>query len=516
MQEKGQKLNEAITLSQKLSLFLSWRQFKEKQGWKKLVTEKTKGIFGVPLQISLRYANVAISFVDNNENSMIYGHIPVVVAKCGAFLKENAKDVKGIFRLNGSAKRCKELQTIFDTPPKYGRNLEWDGFTVHDAASILRRYLNYLPEPIIPHKFYEPFRKPLKNESYNKEEYISIYKRLIASLPPINRQLLLYILDLLAVFASKSKENLMTVSNLSSIFQPGILSHPEHDMSPKDYFLSQKVLIFLVDNQDHFFTNTAGIDSDLVISLTRCRDNDILERASTINSLKFASRKKHNVLKKIPHVSSKSLSFHKNKHSKSMDFNLKKSFRFLLRSNVLPNKSQCIEIDSHVIQDLVSPKKLKTLKNSKFPSRKLSIDNNTFYNKIKRRNSYSSMGTSTEDIHIYSTSRTSKNTKSKSFIYTFSSSLVDAIRPLKFQNKSLYKTIPINLSSSSLKTIGTCSNTSPLKLEAHRSSQSIHSAHSRTISIPSSLASEDKFSRDSSIFTKKAPRKDSSGDAQYI
>ncbi|QSL64341.1 hypothetical protein MERGE_001641 [Pneumocystis wakefieldiae] len=514
MQEKGQKSNEAIALSHKISLFLWWRQFKKKQGWKKLATEKTKGIFGVPLQISLRYANVAISFIDNNENSMIYGHIPVVVAKCGAFLKENAKDVEGIFRLNGSAKRCKELQTIFDTPPKYGRNLEWEGFTVHDAASILRRYLNYLPEPIIPHKFYELFRKPLKNESFDKEKYISIYKRLITSLPPINRQLLLYILDLLAVFASKSEENLMTVSNLSSIFQPGILSHPEHDMSPKDYFLSQRVLVFLVDNQDHFFSNTAGTDPGLVVSLTRCRDSDILESESTINSLKFESRKKHNVLKKIPHLNSKSLSFHKNKHSRSLDFNLKKSFRFLLRSNTLPNKSQCKKIDSHVTRDLAFPKKLKTSKDSKFPSQKLSVDDRTFCKKMERRNSYSSLGTSTEDIHIYSTPRNLKNTKS--LIYTFSSSLVDAIRPSKSQNKSLYKTMPINLSSSSLKTIGTCSNTSPLKLEAHRSSQSMHSAHSRTVSIPSSLASEDKLSRDSSIFTKKATRNDSSGDAQYI
>ncbi|KTW29382.1 hypothetical protein T552_01336 [Pneumocystis carinii B80] len=514
MQEKGQKSVDTMTLNQKVSLFLWWRQFKEKQGWKKLTTEKTKGIFGVPLQISLRYANVAISFIDNNENSMIYGHIPIVVAKCGAFLKENAKDVEGIFRLNGSAKRCKELQTIFDTPPKYGRNLEWDGFTVHDAASILRRYLNYLPEPIIPLKFYEPFRKPLKNESYDKEKYISIYKRLITLLPPINRQLLLYILDLLAVFASKSEENLMTVSNLSSIFQPGILSHPEHDMSPKDYFLSQKVLIFLVDNQDHFLMNTAGTDPGLVASLARCRDSDILDAASTINSLKFVSRKKHNVLKKIPHISSKNLRFHMSKRSKSMNFNLKKSFQFLLRSNTLPNKSQCIKIDSHVIRDLVSPKNVKTSKSSKFSSYKLSVDDKTFYNKIKRRNSYSSPGTSTEDIHMYSIPRNSKNTKS--LIYTFSSSLVDAFRPSKLQNKSLYKTMPINLSSSSLKTIGTCSNTSPLKLEVHRSSQSIHSTHSRTVSIPSSLASEDKLSRDSSIFTKKVTRKDSSGDARYI
>lgn len=40
----------------------------------------------------------------------------------------------------------------------YGLDLNWEGYTVHDAASVLRRYLNKLPDPVIPFKFYQPFR----------------------------------------------------------------------------------------------------------------------------------------------------------------------------------------------------------------------------------------------------------------------------------------------------------------------------------------------------------------------
>jgi GTPase-activating protein SAC7 len=47
-----------------------------------------QGIFGVPLQTSVRYANVAISLNDANGQSYIYGYVPIVVAKCGVFLKE--------------------------------------------------------------------------------------------------------------------------------------------------------------------------------------------------------------------------------------------------------------------------------------------------------------------------------------------------------------------------------------------------------------------------------------------
>ena len=49
------------------------------------------GIFGVPLRQSITYANVAISLVDNDGNSYIYGYVPIVVAKCGVFLKEKGE-----------------------------------------------------------------------------------------------------------------------------------------------------------------------------------------------------------------------------------------------------------------------------------------------------------------------------------------------------------------------------------------------------------------------------------------
>ena len=186
--------------------------------------------------------------------------------------------MEGIFRLAGSEKRIKELKVQFDSPDRYGKGLDWTGYTVHDAANILRRYFNQLPEPIIPLSFYERFRDPLRNHQaeavgeleaqspsvghFDHEAAITQYQRLMTELPPLNRQLLLYILDLLAVFASKSDLNKMTTANLSAIFQPGILSHPNHDMAPQEYRLSQDVLIFLIDNQDNFLIGMHGTAAD--------------------------------------------------------------------------------------------------------------------------------------------------------------------------------------------------------------------------------------------------------------
>lgn len=167
---------------------------------------------------------------------------------------------------------------MFDSPDRYGKGLDWTGYTVHDAANILRRYLNQLPQPIVPLDFYERCREPLRSHQaqavgdmeaqaqdtgdFDHKAAITTYQRLITELPPLNRQLLLYILDLLAVFASKSDLNRMNSANLAAIFQPGLLSHPAHDMKPQEYRLSQDVLIFLIENQDSFLIGMSGTAAD--------------------------------------------------------------------------------------------------------------------------------------------------------------------------------------------------------------------------------------------------------------
>jgi hypothetical protein len=52
------------------------------------VLVEQQGIFGVPLHRSINYANVAISLTDQNGKQFVYGYVPIVVAKCGVFLKE--------------------------------------------------------------------------------------------------------------------------------------------------------------------------------------------------------------------------------------------------------------------------------------------------------------------------------------------------------------------------------------------------------------------------------------------
>jgi len=216
--------------------------------------EPVHTVFGKPLKESLKYASVQISTANANGELYVWGYIPVVVAKCGLYLKENATEVPGTFRVNGSNKRMRELQAIFEAPPRYGKSLDWkqESYTTHDVASVFRRYLTQMPEPVIPHAMYHAVRDALAKQPFNQEEVIATYKRLIRAMPRANQYLLLYVLDLLSVFARKSDKNLMTATNLAVIFRPGLISHPAHEMSPTEHDLSQRVLEFLIAQQDWF------------------------------------------------------------------------------------------------------------------------------------------------------------------------------------------------------------------------------------------------------------------------
>lgn len=51
---------------------------------------------------------------------------------------------------------------------------------------------------------------------YNQDEVIATFKRLIRSMPRANQYLLLYVLDLLSVFARKSDKNRMDAASTLS------------------------------------------------------------------------------------------------------------------------------------------------------------------------------------------------------------------------------------------------------------------------------------------------------------
>lgn len=131
------------------------------------------------------------------------------------------------------------LQTIFDTPHDgYGSQLDWRGYTVHDASNVMRRFLNYLPEPVITLKYQPAFTNVLRKHTYffiynpwqiiiiildtnsTVEEKVKEFQALIEQLPILHQYLLIYLLDLLCLFSLYSENTRMDLSSLATAFAP--------------------------------------------------------------------------------------------------------------------------------------------------------------------------------------------------------------------------------------------------------------------------------------------------------
>ncbi|KAK9450195.1 Rho GTPase activation protein [Limtongia smithiae] len=216
--------------------------------------------------------------------------VPRIVSTCGRFLRQYGLDVQGVFRLSGSARRIRELQHLFADPPDFGKYAKLETWNVHDVASVLRRFFNTLPEPLIPLEFFNDFREAFIGDvpsgpstdvtgmlaamSYDDRRLMIIkLQGLIDRLPSVNRHTLVYILDLLHTFAENSKFTLMTADNLSAVFQPCILSHPSHDRFPEEYRVSQECLLFMIDNAKNFSMHVDTVAASNNIPETAVKEN---------------------------------------------------------------------------------------------------------------------------------------------------------------------------------------------------------------------------------------------------
>ncbi|KAG1729876.1 uncharacterized protein EDB91DRAFT_804393 [Suillus paluster] len=124
----------------------------------------------------------------------------------------------------------RDLQAAFETPPQYGKYLHGrkERFTTHDVASVFLRYSTQMPISDIrcfmlcllmlhsgtcnTTRYVSRFPGHLEHaekKPFNHDEAIETYKRLIQR---TNQCLLLYVLDLLSVFARKSEKNLETAT----------------------------------------------------------------------------------------------------------------------------------------------------------------------------------------------------------------------------------------------------------------------------------------------------------------
>ncbi|XP_072386616.1 rho GTPase-activating protein 19-like isoform X1 [Diabrotica undecimpunctata] len=140
-------------------------------------------------------------------------------------LEENIKS-EGIFRKTGSIERQHELKCLLN----HGSTLDvgCGSYSVHDCASVLKGFLQELPEPLLTELHFPVYCQLaelyyINNEIPQEQKLLEALQLLLLLLPPENKLLLKDILHLLHQTASYESQNKMSSDNLAKLFTPHLL-----------------------------------------------------------------------------------------------------------------------------------------------------------------------------------------------------------------------------------------------------------------------------------------------------
>eukprot|EP01087_Luapelamoeba_hula_P013924 TRINITY_DN4016_c0_g1_i2.p1 TRINITY_DN4016_c0_g1~~TRINITY_DN4016_c0_g1_i2.p1 ORF type:complete len:647 (+),score=72.62 TRINITY_DN4016_c0_g1_i2:372-2312(+) len=163
-----------------------------------------------------RLFEVSLEKAIKNQGS---GSIPLIIIKAVDYISSKAMDIEGIFRKSGGMVAIQKYREAFDL----GEDPDLEECSdPHAIAGLLKLYLRTLPEPLITFDHYPLFKKAI--DLPTREEMVTEMRRLVNTLPKINQIVLNYLCDFLFKVAEHSSENLMTLSNIATVFGPNLLS----------------------------------------------------------------------------------------------------------------------------------------------------------------------------------------------------------------------------------------------------------------------------------------------------
>ena len=147
--------------------------------------------------------------------------VPVLVECCIKFIETYGMLSEGIYRRSGVQSKINRLLNNLKTDA-WNQHISIEEFTEHDVANVLKRFFRTLPEPLLTNELYSQWIDGLAFESH--DEQLNLYKRLLRSLPQINRQTLNKLLGHLHAVQNKCEKNLMSVSNLAALWGPNLMT----------------------------------------------------------------------------------------------------------------------------------------------------------------------------------------------------------------------------------------------------------------------------------------------------
>ncbi|XP_038133438.1 rho GTPase-activating protein 11A-like isoform X1 [Cyprinodon tularosa] len=211
---------------------ISVKKFKRNKG--RWINSGAK-VFGVPLD------NLARRYIPE------YGLVPCFLVDACSLLLDRIGTV-GLFRKPGSLTRIKVLRA------KLNRGEESLSTALpYDVATLVKQFCRELPEPLFPLELHDAL---LNAQTLpDPKERMAALQLLSCLLPARNFSCLLYLFDFLHKVAQRCSDNLMTSSNLATVFLPCLLPPPNKvEMSEGRLELRVLVLRTFVEHP-HIFGN---------------------------------------------------------------------------------------------------------------------------------------------------------------------------------------------------------------------------------------------------------------------
>ncbi|XP_049441807.1 protein FAM13B isoform X3 [Epinephelus fuscoguttatus] len=227
----------------------------------------TTRVFGVPLEEVTRTHTIS-------------GHeVPALVKHIVDYIEEHGHlDLEGLFLVNGNAERVDWLRQRYDSGEEVELEKEAD---LASAVSLLRLFLQELPEPVIPTAIQGHILQ-LHQDYSNEEDLCRNLKYLLQQLPQLNYGLLRFLCRFLASVASLQQES-WNIGTLAAVFGPDIFHLSTEGEDLRDQESVSRVLAELLDNQEGLFdsedddVSTTNDYSSINEQITELLDDDKCE-----------------------------------------------------------------------------------------------------------------------------------------------------------------------------------------------------------------------------------------------
>uniref|UniRef100_A0A0C9REQ4 Arap2_0 protein n=1 Tax=Fopius arisanus TaxID=64838 RepID=A0A0C9REQ4_9HYME len=148
-------------------------------------------------------------------------NVPVILDKCINFIYAHGIMSEGIYRKGGSSSAVVRLLEAF-RKDAWATQITRVSYSEHDVATVLRRFLRDLPEPLLPTSIHDSLCRAI--DVCDDEERANAYRKILFPvLNAVSGSTLRRILGHLHCLSQQNSRNLMTVENISAVWGPTLM-----------------------------------------------------------------------------------------------------------------------------------------------------------------------------------------------------------------------------------------------------------------------------------------------------